>query len=320
MPHDHAHDHTHDHAHHHDHGGHGNRTRLAWTVGLTGSFMVAEAVGGWLTGSLALMADAGHMLTDTGALALAWYAERAAARPADTRHTYGHQRFPVVAAFVNGLALIAIVAWIAAEAIPRLMTPQPVLAGPMIAIAVAGLVVNAVVFFILHGTSRADLNIRGALWHVVGDMLGSAGAIIAAGLILAFGWTAADPILSLVIATLVLRGAWGLVRQSGRILMQAAPEGVDEAAVRTTLEGRVDGLADVHGVHAWSLGSRTPVVTLHARVERGADADAVLASIKAALARRLGVEHATVQVERGMCCDNRGPAPGGAAADNGGRA
>jgi cobalt-zinc-cadmium efflux system protein len=210
-------------AHDHDHSSpthaHGRKTRqrLGWAFALTAGFMGVEVVGGWLSGSLALIADAGHMLTDAGALALAWYAARVAARPADARRSYGHDRMPVIAAFVNGLALIAIVGWIAYEAIARLLEPAPITALPMLAVAIAGLLVNAAVFAILHGAEKNDINVRGALLHVMGDLLGSVGAIIAAVVILLTGWTAADPILSLVIVLLIVRSAWGLVRRSGQV-------------------------------------------------------------------------------------------------------
>ena len=265
--------------------------------------MGVEAIGGWLSGSLALLADAGHMLTDAGALSLAWYAERATARPADGHRTYGHHRFPVIAAFVNGLVLIAVVGWIGIEAAFRLASPQPVMALPMIAVAAAGLAVNGLVFLVLHGADRSDLNLRGALLHVLGDLLGSVAALAAAGIILLTGWTAADPLLSLLIVALILRSSWSLVRNSAHILMQGTPSELDTERLRETLMASVTGIVDVHHIHAWSLSSGQSVVTLHARLLPETDGDGALASIRAILADSFQVADATIQIERGVCAD-----------------
>lgn len=295
------------HEHGHGHGHHGathNRRRLAWACALTFGFMGVEAVGGWLSGSLALLADAGHMLTDAAALALAWYAERATGRPADRQRTYGHHRFPVIAAFVNGLTLIAVVGWVGVEALLRLAAPQPVMALPMMAVAAAGLAVNGIVFLILHGADHGDLNLRGAFLHVLGDLLGSVAALAAAGIILLTGWTAADPLLSLLIVALILRSSWLLVRRSGHILMQGAPLDFDTDRLRQALMAGVAGVADVHHIHAWSLSSGQAVVTLHARLAPEADGDGALAAIKAILADGFGVAEATVQIERGTCAES----------------
>ena len=188
---------------------------MFWVLLLTGGFMVVEAVGGWLAGSLALIADAGHMLSDTAALALAWTAFRVARRPHDDKRTYGYHRFEIVVAFVNGLALFAISAWIVVEAIGRLRAPVPVLGVPMLAVATAGLAVNLVALFVLRGGDRTNLNVRAALLHVMGDLLGSVGAIAAAIVVLATGWTPIDPILSIFLTLLILRAAWDVTRQAG---------------------------------------------------------------------------------------------------------
>ncbi len=201
--------------HDHAHGHHHHQV-------LTGTFMVAEVAGGLITGSLALLADAGHMLTDTVALALAWVAFVLTERPADHKRTFGYHRWPVLAAFVNGLALLGIVLWIAVEAVQRMLDPQPVLGGTMLVIAFAGLVVNIVAFALLHGGDRDNLNLRGAALHVLGDLLGSAAAIIAAGVIMTTGWTPIDPLLSLFVALLLVRSAWYLLRQSGHVLLEGA--------------------------------------------------------------------------------------------------
>ena len=294
---------AHDHGHGHDHDDHGHahgassERRILLTFALISVFMVVEAVGGWFSGSLTLLADAGHMLTDSAALALALVAQRAMRQPIDALMSYGRDRFSVLAALVNGLGLIAIVAWIAVEAIRRLIMPEPVSAVPMLAIAVAGLVVNSGAFFLLHGTDRDNLNINAALLHVLGDILASLAAVVAALVILMTGWTPADPILSTIAGVLILRNAVSLVRRSWHVLMESTPEGVDAREIEETLEA-LEGVADIHHLHAWSLVPGKPLITLHARVEVGYEPDDVLAQIKQALTVRYGIDHSTIQMER----------------------
>ncbi len=275
----------HHHEHGHVHGAHGSgEGRVLATFGLISAFMIVEAVGGWWAGSLTLLADAGHMLTDSASLALAWFAARAMRRPSDALRSYGHDRFSVLAALVNGLGLIAIVGLIAIEAIHRLIDPQPVLGWPMMAIAMAGLVVNSGAFFLLNGADRGNLNINAALLHVLGDILASLAAVVAALVILTTGWIPADPILSAVAGFLILRNAGALVRRSWRVLMEATPEGVSVSDIEQALES-IEGVEDVHHVHAWSLAPDKPLITLHARVAVGHDSDTVLTRIKQALMR-----------------------------------
>ncbi len=308
---DHAHhDHSDAHGHGHSHGlGHGHvdasttQTRLIWAFAITAGFMVVEVVGGWLAGSLALMADAAHMLTDAAALGLAWYAVRASQRPADDQRSYGYHRVQILAAFVNGVALLALVAWIGFEAVLRLAEPAPVLAGPMLIVAAIGLGVNAAVFAILHGAGRQNLNVRGAMLHVLGDLLGSAAAIAAAIVIMTTGWTPIDPLLSLLIVLLIVRSAWSLVRQSGHILLEGSPQDMDLEAVRHAIQERVDDVVDVHHLHAWSLTPEHPILTLHARLRPEGEDKAVLAAIKGVLADEFKIRHATVQLEHGPCPD-----------------
>lgn len=308
-PHDHAHHHGHSHGHQHGHGhghAHGstNEKRVLFAMWLTGGFMVLEAAGGIISGSLALLADAGHMLTDTGALFLALIATRLARRPADGTRSYGYARAEILAAFANGLLMIGVVAWIAAEAVSRITSPSPVMGGTMLAVAVAGLLVNIIAFRLLHGGEQT-LNMRGALVHVLGDMLGSAAAIIAALIIIATGYTIADPILSLLVAVLILRSAIAIVKESAHILMEGAPEGAEGEQLAADLMANVEGLADVHHVHAWSLGSNHAVATLHARLQPGADANITLTAIKTRLADEFGISHATVQIEPDDCPDHQ---------------
>lgn len=314
MPHDH--DHDHEGHHHHPSVGADNERRVFLAMVLTGTFMVVEVVGGLVSGSLALIADAGHMLTDTAALGLAWFAFRIARKPADPDRSYGYHRMQVLAAFANGGALVLIVIWIAVEAVRRLFDPVEVMGGTMLAIAVVGLLVNMIGFWLLHGGDRENLNIRGAALHILGDLLGSVGAIVAAGIILLTGWSPIDPILSLVVAMLILTSAWRLMRQSGHILMEGTPSDVDSYRLRELLPASIPAVIDVHHVHAWSLTPERPILTLHARIDDSADHDTVLAEIKALLLDRFGIDHSTIQLEHGGCADeadNTGP-PGFAGA------
>ncbi len=287
-------------AHEHHHGPHHHSAANARAVGiaalLTGGFMIAEIVGGLVSGSLALLADAGHMLTDFAALAMAWAAFRVARRPADARRTYGFDRISVMAAFVNGLALFAVAAWILIEASRRLANPAPVEGGLMLAVAVLGLVVNIVAFRILSGGDRENLNLRAALLHVIGDLLGSAGAIVAALVILWTGWTPVDPVLSVLVAFLILRSAWTVVRDSGHILLEASPEGFDAAAIRADLTAAVPDVTAVRHLHAWSITENRPMVTLEAIVPAGTDLETARRRIKSRLAEAHGFDHATVEV------------------------
>ena len=287
---------------------HGDERRVIWALLLTAAFMVAEVVGGLLSGSLALLADAAHMLTDTGALALAWFAIRLSSRPPDPRRSFGYHRFQVLAAFVNGATLIVIAGWIVVEAVQRLLAPVEVLGATMLAVAALGLAVNVAGFCILHGGNRENLNIRGAVLHVLGDLLGSVAAIVAAGIILLTGWTPIDPLLSVLVAALILRGAWDLVSRASHLLMEGAPEGFDIAELKADLVKAVPGVVDVHHVHLWALTPERPLLTLHARIADEADHDDILGRVHRRLAERFGLRHATVQVERSTCVGPAGDA------------
>ncbi len=282
---------------------HDNKRRVGWALIVTAGFMVVEAVGGWLSGSLALIADAGHMLTDSLALAVALYAFRLAEKPSDPRRSYGYQRAQVLAALANGSALVLIVLWIGVEAVGRLLEPRPIAVDTMLLVAVLGLLANTVAFFILHGGDRNNLNIRGATLHVISDLLGSVAAIIAAVLIALFGWTRVDPLLSLVVAALVLHTAWKLLRQSGHILLEGTPDWLDLEAVRGVISTEVDGVTGVHHMHAWCLTREHPLVTLHAELSPGTDAAAALLAIKRILSSRFKIDHSTIQVEMEGCAD-----------------
>jgi len=277
--------------------------RLGWALAITATFMLLEVAGGLISGSLALLADAGHMLTDTAALGLAWIAARLAARPTNPRRSYGYHRAQVLAAFVNALALFVVVAWIVFEAAQRIATPRPIEGATMLAIACAGLAANLAVFAILRRGSQDNMNVAAARLHVLGDLLGSIGALLAAAVILTTGWTPIDPILSVFVALLILRSAWSLLRKSTRILMEEAPETVDPEALRATLLADVPGVRDVHDVHCWSLTSGQTMLTLHVALQPGADPAHVLRTAKGIIAGKFAIDHSALQLEQAECPD-----------------
>lgn len=277
--------------------------RLLLALSLTGSFMVVEVIGGLWSGSLALLADAGHMFTDTVSLTLAWLAARLSRRPADALRTYGYHRLQILAAFVNGIFFLFIVAWIGYEAVQRLLAPRPVLGGVMLWVALTGLVVNLVAFHLLHGAHRHNLNVRAALLHVLGDLLGSVAAILAAGVILLTGWYPVDPLLSILVALLILYSAWKVVRQSAHILLEGTPPHVDPERIRAELHRRIPEIEDVHHLHVWSLTPERTMLTLHVSVGKDTDCDRLLAAVKRTLHEVFGIAHSTVQVETSACID-----------------
>lgn len=282
------------------------RRRLLLALVATGSFTVIEAFGGWLAGSLALLADAAHMLTDTAALGFAWVAAGVATRTADERRSYGYQRIQVLAGLINGLVLVAIVAWIAVEAFYRFAAPQPVAGALMLGVAAAGLLVNLWVFRVLYqGEHRHDLNMRGAVLHVIGDLFGSVAAIAAAVVILATGWTPIDPILSLAVCVLVLVSAGRLIREAVHILMEGTPGHVDTDEIRSILQEEVPGIDSIHHMHVWALTPEHPLLTLHADISDRRDSDATLRRIKGVLRSRFHINHSTIQIETEGCADQQ---------------
>ena len=290
--------------HHHDHAHGANERRVAIVALLTGAFLIVEVAGGLISGSLAILADAGHMLTDCASLGLAWFSFRLARRPADWKRTYGFDRFSILAAFVNGIALFAIAAWITVEAVHRLVAPSPVIGGIMLWIALAGLAVNILGFWVLRNGDQGNLNIRAAALHVLGDLLGSVAVLAAAIVIIATGWMPIDPILSVLVALIILRSAWYVVRDSGHILLEGAPGDLDTRKIAEDIKETVAGVEDVHHVHAWSISEERPMVTLHARLKRRQAPDRTVAAIKARLMEHFGVGHATVEIEFDGCADD----------------
>ena len=293
-------------SHSHDHGRGAlanNERRMGLAALITGAFMFAEVAGGIAAGSLALLADAGHMLTDFASLALAWFGFRLSRRPADWKRTYGFDRFQVLVAFANGLALFAIAAWIVYEGIERLMTTPHVSGGIMVVVAVLGLAVNIAAFMLLQGADRDNLNIRSAAIHVLGDLLGSVAALIAGGVILLTGWTPIDPLLSIVVAAIIVRSGWRVVADAGHILLEGAPQEVDTRAIGPDLVANVTGLDSVHHLHVWSITQSRRMVTLHACIGETSDSDQLVKNIKARLESAFGLDHATIEIERGDCAD-----------------
>jgi cobalt-zinc-cadmium efflux system protein len=303
----HAHHHPHDHAHHaHDHATPASRreSRLLLAFALTATMLVAEAIGGIVSGSLALLADAGHMLVDAGALLFAWLGAYYAKRPADARRSFGYARLEVLVGYSNALAQFLLVAWIASEAVMRFATPEPILSGTMLLVAIAGLVVNSIVLATLSH-EHSDLNVASARLHVLGDLFGSLGAVVAALVVRYFGWLWADPAVSILVSLLILGGAWRLLRRSAHILLEGTPEGMDASLIVDTVEREAAGVSDVHHVHVWQLAGGRHVATLHARVRDGFAPDQVILSIRTVLRERFAVEHATVQLDT-VRCDESG--------------
>ena len=312
---------THSHRHHSHHGqqvaartaqpaagrpqqqqpGDAGGRRLITALAILAAFTIVEAVGGYLANSIALLAEAVHMLADSASLLLAIIALRVSQRPADTRRTYGHRRYQPLAAFVNGQALLLLTLWVVYEAVRRLMHAPAVDGRLMLSIAVLGGVANLAAFLVLSG--GRSLNERGARAHVLSDLLGSAAASLAALLILAQGWSLADPLLSLLVAALIFRSAWAVTRECADVLLEGVPPGFDVARVETELLGHVPGLTGVHHVHVWSMTGERPTVTLHAHLAAGTRHGEAIAAIHACLESRLQVEHITVQIEEEGSCE-----------------
>jgi cobalt-zinc-cadmium efflux system protein len=282
-----------------------NIKRVQLALALTGTFMLVEVVGGILSGSLALLADAGHMLTDTMALALSAIAFRMSSRPADEKRSYGYQRFQILAAFVNGLSLLVIVGWILFEAVQRILSPPLVMGQMMLVVASAGLIVNIFVFLVIHGGDQENLNMRGAALHVLGDLLGSIAAITAALIIMYSGWMPIDPILSIAVAMLIFRSAWHLVKRSAHILLEGVPEWLDVDEMQSKIISNNSDVQEIHHVHVWGLTPQHPMLTMHVALkEDQSDTTSIVRSIKSLLKQEYGINHSTIEVECGDCADD----------------
>jgi cobalt-zinc-cadmium efflux system protein len=320
--HQHEHDHAHPHAsasparavathahedpgsahHSHDHDDHADTSerRLLFAFALTLVTLAVEAAGGWYSGSLALLADAGHMFVDAFALLLAWAGAHFARRPPDDRRSFGYARLEVLVGYTNALAQFGIVIWIVVEAVERIEAPAPILSGIMLIVALIGLSVNIIVLKALGGHSHDDLNTAGARLHVIGDLLGSLGAVAAALIIRWLGWLWTDPAISILVGLLIVASAFRLLRRSAHILLEGTPDGVDAAQVTATIK-REAGIADVHHVHIWQLAGGRRLATLHARLSEGSDAHAALLGVQSILREKFQIMHATVQIEQRDC-------------------
>ncbi len=291
-----------DHAHGHDHGhgiggkSEGNAMALRWAFGITTLILVAEAIGGWLTNSLALLSDAGHMLSDAASLGLSLLAIHFAKKSASISKSYGYRRLEILAALANGVALFVIAVAISWEALHRLVAPPPVASLPMMGIAGIGLAANlASAWILLHqGDVKDNLNLRSAYLHVLGDALGSVGALLAGALMYFYGWYIADPIVSVAVALLILRGAWGVVSQSLHILMEGTPAGSNIEAMIASLE-TIPGVCNVHDVHVWTVTSGYDVFSCHLVVCKGTNITRVVTAGAELLERQFGIRHTTIQ-------------------------
>ena len=305
MPsHPHSHDSSdasHDHGASHSLGKRRNERRLLIAFALTTITLVVEAFGGWISGSLALLADAGHMLVDSAALLFAWLGAWFARRPADSLRSFGYARLEVLVGYTNALTQILLVVWIAWEGVTRFLQPAPILSGMMFVVAVIGLLVNLFVLRVLGGHDHDDLNSAAARLHVLGDLFGSLGAVCAALVVRYLGWLWADPLISIFVSLLILNSAIRLLRRSAHILLEGVPEGLDADKMRSDIVSEINGVEDIHHVHLWQIGGGQRMATLHARVANEQAAEQVIVAIQGLLKERFSVVHATVQIEVGEC-------------------
>lgn len=292
--------HDHDHSHSHTHGlrREGNRKSLTIAMVITFCIMIAEVIGGFLTNSLALLSDAGHMISDVGSLALSLIAVWFVAKPASANKSYGYHRFEILAALLNGVTLFIIALFIMWEAYSRFMEPPTVDSGLMMLIAFVGLVANLISAWVLlkQGDVKDNINLRSAYLHVLGDALGSVGAILAGFFMYQFGWYIADPIISVIVSLMILKGAWSVIKQSVHILMEGAPIKADIAEISTALSA-IDGVINIHDVHAWTVTSGYEVFTCHMLIRKGINSSNVLAQAVPLMEKQFGIRHTTIQVE-----------------------
>lgn len=271
-------------------------TKLKIALVLTFVYMIAEAVGGWITNSLALLADAGHMLTDVAALALTLFAIWFAARPATSKKTYGYYRLEILAAFVNGIALVLLSIWIIYEAIQRWQAPPNIAGTPLTIIAVGGLLVNVFAVYLLHSDHKHDLNMRGAFLHVVGDLLGSVAAIVAGVMIWALGWMWADPVGSILISVIIILGAWRLILDSVNVLLEGTPRHINLSAVESAIV-ETAGVGGVHDLHVWTISSGIDALSAHISHDETVSHSELLAVVRGKLHDEFGIDHLTIQME-----------------------
>jgi cobalt-zinc-cadmium efflux system protein len=294
--------------HHHHHHGHfagdsRRERRLLLAFALTAITLLAEAIGGWVSGSLALLADAGHMLVDALALLFAWLGAHYASRPADARRSFGYARLEVLVGYSNALAQFVLIFWIAGEAIMRFFEPTHILSGVMLGVAIGGLVVNGLVLQVLGGHDHDDMNSASARLHVIGDLLGSLGAVVAALLVKYMAWNWADPAVSVFVSLLILNSAWRLLRRSAHILLEGVPEGLELDTLPAAIEREAASVRNVHHVHVWQLAGGSRMATLHANLAEDALPDEAIAQVRRVLHDHYGIDHVTVQVDGAGCAD-----------------
>ncbi|VXA94122.1 potassium/proton-divalent cation antiporter [Exiguobacterium sp. 8H] len=295
--------HHHDHDHHHHHST--NQRALLLAFLLIAAFMVVEVIGGLWTNSLALLSDAGHMLGDAAALGLSFLAVRFGAKAATPNRTFGYRRFEILAAFINGLTLLVISVYILVEAYQRISAPPEILSGGMLVVAIIGLLVNILAAWILMRGEKDNLNVKSALLHVFGDLLGSVGAITAAILIMLFGWTWADPVASAFVAILILISGYRVTRDAIHILMEGSPEQIDVRAMQEEIS-KVEGVKEVHDLHVWSISSSEHAATCHVLIGEETDDQDVLRQVTERIRKYGTFERSTVQIERErQCCEER---------------
>ena len=280
-----------------DHAHRKSTRSLNLSLVITGSLFLLELAGGFLTNSLALLADAGHMLTDLAALALSLFALKISTRPATHQKTYGYMRVEILAALANGVLLVLVAVYIFFEAYQRLLTPPRVRSGPMLAVASVGLVANLVTAGLLYRTQQENLNIRGAFLHVIGDTLGSVGAITAGIAMVFWQWYLADPVVSIIVAVLVLYSSWQLMRESVDVLLEGTPAHLNIQSILADL-GSVSGVVSVHDLHVWSITSGMPALSCHVVVRQNADVSEVLSTLSRLMREKHKIEHTTIQIER----------------------
>lgn len=278
----------------HDHAS--SRRQLWFVLLLSGTYMVAEVIGGLLSGSLALIADAGHMAVDSASVGLGLFAMWVARRPATSQKTFGYYRAEILAALVNGAALLVVALWIFYEAARRFRDPRPIEGGLMLAFATGGLVVNAIALAVTHRGSRASLNLRAVWLHVLSDTLGSLSAIVAGLLVWKLGWVLADPVISFALGLLLLYGAWKLVAECVNVLLEGVPKEIDVQAIRVAMES-LEATEEVHDLHVWTLASGVPSLSAHVKLVDKSDPAGALQAITCLLKDRFGIEHVTIQLE-----------------------
>jgi cobalt-zinc-cadmium efflux system protein len=281
--------------HEHDHGG-GSRRALGIVLALTATFTVVEIAGGLLTGSLALLADAGHMLSDNLSLGIALFAAWLAQRPATPNRSFGYRRAEILAALANGVTLVAVAIWIFVEAYSRFRDPPEVLGTPMLAVAALGLIVNVVGAIILYRSDSESLNVEGAMRHVFADALGSVGAIVAAVVIILTGWRYADPLISVAIGILILGSSWKLLKDSTNILLEATPHNLDASEVGRGMAS-AEGIVEIHDLHIWTITSGFPALSAHVLVGRQEDCHARRRELEELLSQEFDISHTTLQVD-----------------------